>query len=79
MTTYVFLSGAVTFGFIVAALYFLRFWKQTHDGLFLAFAGCTVGLTLSLEITVARYFAGLVLDPALSLFPFTFDFVFIRI
>jgi hypothetical protein len=39
MTTLVdFLSGAVTFGFIVAGLFFLRFWRRTEDGLFLAFA-----------------------------------------
>ena len=33
-----FLSGAVTMGFIVAGLFFLRFWKRTGDGLFIAFA-----------------------------------------
>ena len=33
-----FLSGAVTFGFLVAGLFFLRFWKRTGDGLFVAFA-----------------------------------------
>jgi hypothetical protein len=33
-----FLGGVVTLGFIVAGLFFLRFWKRTHDGLFLAFA-----------------------------------------
>jgi hypothetical protein len=33
-----FLSGAITLGFFVAGLFFLRFWKRTHDGLFLAFA-----------------------------------------
>ena len=33
-----FLSGAITFGFATAALFFLRFWKRTHDGLFAAFA-----------------------------------------
>jgi hypothetical protein len=33
-----FLGGVVTMGFIVAGLFFLRFWKRTHDGLFLAFA-----------------------------------------
>ena len=38
MTLYDFLSGAVTFGFVVAGLFFLRFWKRTGDGLFLAFA-----------------------------------------
>jgi K+ transporter len=33
-----FLYGAITLGFVVAALFFLRFWKRTHDGLFVAFA-----------------------------------------
>ena len=33
-----FLSGAVTLGFVVSGLFFLRFWKRTGDGLFLAFA-----------------------------------------
>ena len=33
-----FLGGALTFGVLVAGLFFLRFWKRTHDGLFVAFA-----------------------------------------
>lgn len=33
-----FLSGAVTLGFIVAAVFFLRFWRRTRDRLFFAFA-----------------------------------------
>ena len=33
-----FLSGAVTLGHLVAALFFLRFWRKTADRLFLAFA-----------------------------------------
>ena len=33
-----FLGGALTFGFLVAGLFFLRFWRRTHDGLFVAFA-----------------------------------------
>ena len=33
-----FLGGALTFGLRVAGLFFLRFWKRTHDGLFVAFA-----------------------------------------
>ena len=33
-----FLSGAVSFGFLIAGMYFLRFWRRTRDGLFLAFA-----------------------------------------
>ena len=33
-----FLSGAITAGFVVAGLFFLRFWKRTGDELFLSFA-----------------------------------------
>ena len=33
-----FLSGAVTLGFLVAARFFIRFWRKTADRLFLAFA-----------------------------------------
>ncbi len=32
------LSGAVTFGYFIAALFFLRFWRRTGDTLFLAFS-----------------------------------------
>jgi hypothetical protein len=38
MTLYDFLSGAVSFGYLVCALLFLRFWKRTSDELFVAFA-----------------------------------------
>lgn len=37
-TLFDFLSGAITMGFLVAGFFFLRFWKRTHDSLFLAFA-----------------------------------------
>lgn len=33
-----FLSGAVAMGFVLAGLFFLRFWRRTRDRLFLAFA-----------------------------------------
>jgi len=33
-----FLSGALTMGFLIATLFFVRFWKRTSDHLFLAFA-----------------------------------------
>ena len=32
-----FLSGAITMGFAVAGLFFLRFWNRTGETLFLAF------------------------------------------
>lgn len=38
MTLLAFLSGAVTLGFAAAGLFFLRFWHDTRDELFLAFA-----------------------------------------
>ena len=38
MTLYDFLSGAVTLGFLLCGLHFLRFWKRSRDSLFFAFA-----------------------------------------
>lgn len=42
-----FMSGAVTLGCIVAAMFFLRFWRKTADRLFLAFATAFVLLALN--------------------------------
>jgi hypothetical protein len=33
-----FVSGAITMGYLVGGLFFLRFWARTRDGLFVAFA-----------------------------------------
>ncbi|HEY8520027.1 MAG TPA: DUF5985 family protein [Gammaproteobacteria bacterium] len=33
----VYLAGAATAGYVVASLFFLRFWRKTADRLFLAF------------------------------------------
>lgn len=33
-----FLHGMVTMGFILAGLFFLRFWRRTKEGLFVIFA-----------------------------------------
>jgi len=38
MTLLTFLAGATAMGFALAALFFLRFWRDTRDGLFLSFA-----------------------------------------
>jgi membrane-associated PAP2 superfamily phosphatase len=38
MPLFDFLSGAVSAGFLVAGLFFTRFWRRTGDRLFLAFA-----------------------------------------
>ena len=32
-------SGAIVMGYGVAGLFFLRFWRETHDRLFVIFAG----------------------------------------
>jgi hypothetical protein len=32
------LMGAIAAGFVVAGLFFFRFWRQTHDRFFLLFA-----------------------------------------
>ena len=32
-----FLSGLITMGFVIAALFFFRFWKKTQDALFVTF------------------------------------------
>jgi Family of unknown function (DUF5985) len=50
MTVYDFLSGAVATGLFVCALFFLRFWRRTRDGLFLAFALAFVLLGVSQSI-----------------------------
>lgn len=38
MALYDFLSGAVSFGFVVAGLFFVRFWSRVRDPLFIWFA-----------------------------------------
>ncbi len=47
MTDYAFVSGAVTLGFLVIGLFFLRFWNQTRDILFAAFAAAFALLGLN--------------------------------
>ena len=34
-----FAAGAITLGYAVVGVFFLRFWRRTRDGLFAAFAG----------------------------------------
>jgi hypothetical protein len=45
-----FLAGAIVMGFAVAALMFLKFWRRTREGLFLAFSGSflLLGITQAL-------------------------------
>ncbi len=33
-----YLAGVVTMGYLLAGLFFLRFWRRTKDGLFVVFA-----------------------------------------
>ncbi len=47
-----FLMGANTKGWIVAALFFVRFWKQTRDRLFVIFAVSFVILALTRIVMV---------------------------
>lgn len=42
-----FVAGAITAGFLAAALFFLRFYRRTRDRLFAAFAGAFVLLALN--------------------------------
>lgn len=44
--TVAFVSGALCLGYLVAGLFFLRFWRETHDRLFLFFATSFVVLVL---------------------------------
>lgn len=45
-----FLAGALTASFMVAGMLFLRFWRRTHDRLFLAFAVAFALLALNQAI-----------------------------
>jgi hypothetical protein len=48
-----FLNGAVAMAYLVASLYFLRFWRKTRDRLFLSFSAAFVLLATNLIIVVA--------------------------
>ena len=48
-----FLAGAVTLGYIVAAAFFLRFWRKTSERLFLAFAAAFVLFALNQALAFA--------------------------
>lgn len=46
------IGGAIAAGFLVAGLFFLKFWRRTRDGLFLAFSAAfgLLGLAAALPI-----------------------------
>ena len=51
-----FLAGAIVMGFAVAALHFLKFWRRTRVGLFLAFSGAFLQLSLTQALlTIAGF------------------------
>jgi hypothetical protein len=47
-----FVSGAVCVGYLVAAGFFLRFWTETRDRLFAAFAGAFMVLAANRALMV---------------------------
>ena len=47
-----FFAGFLAAGFLVAALFFLRFWNRTRDGLFMAFALALALLALQQFLTI---------------------------
>jgi hypothetical protein len=48
-----FLAGAVTLAFVVAAAFFLRFWRRTRDRLFLAFGAAFLLMALNQFLAAA--------------------------
>ena len=48
-----FLAGAVTMGYLVAAGFFLRFWRKTRDRLFAAFGAAFVLFALNQFLAAA--------------------------
>ena len=46
-----FFAGMITMGMIVAAAFFMRFWRRSKDWLFLAFAAAFALLALSHTLT----------------------------
>lgn len=48
-----FLSGMITAGFVVAAVFFFRFWRRTGDGLFAAFGVSFALFAISQSLSVS--------------------------
>lgn len=46
-TAALFFTGAIAMGFLVASVFFLRFWRRTGDGLFAAFAAAFALMALN--------------------------------
>jgi hypothetical protein len=52
-----FLAGAATLGYAAAAMFFLKFWRQTRDRLFFAFAAAFTLLAVN-QVLAALLEAG---------------------
>jgi len=52
-----FVAGLLGAGFIAVGLYFLKFWRRTHDRLFLAFAAAFALLALNQAVPVLAHIA----------------------
>ena len=57
MTIVPFIQGAVAMGCVVIGVFFLRFWQQSRDGLFLRFAFAFWALALSYALLGVVAFA----------------------
>ena len=53
-----FLSGLITMGFVIAALFFFRFWKRTRDGLFMIFGFAFLLLALNQALIGLSHMTG---------------------
>ena len=49
-TTYSFLSGMIMMGYVIAAVFFLKFWHRTRDTLFAIFSAAFLLLALNQTI-----------------------------
>lgn len=47
-----FLGGLIAMGLLVAAAFFLRFWRRTRDGLFLAFSASFALMALNQTLVI---------------------------
>jgi NAD/NADP transhydrogenase beta subunit len=47
-----FLGGLIAMGHLVAAAFFLRFWRRTRDGLFLAFSAAFALMSLNQALVI---------------------------
>lgn len=47
-----FFGGALTLGYLIAAAFFLKFWRRTRDALFMTFAAAFALLALNQSVPV---------------------------